>query len=160
MGSHFERPGLAGARGAVAGLLPLVRTEAQGARQVPGNTGPLRPKPRKGGGGVQGARRGWPRAAAQPVLRGQMGPEGSTKGPSPSVRHPRRSQLQESLSPHSRFSHLHLPAALQRLGRAGRSAGEPGPASGVATSASGLGGRLPAPQAASGLACGSPPGPF
>ena len=50
------------------------------------------------------------------------------------------------------------------VGHAGQGAGEPGPASGVAASASGtqggpgLGG--PPPQAAPGPACGFPPGPF
>ena len=76
-------------------------------------------------------------------------------------------------SPHllllSRFSH---PAALRRLGRAGRDAGEPGPTPRAAVSASGApqrgpgrGGRSPAPRppqpkAASGHARSSPPATF
>ena len=60
-----------------------------------------------------------------------------------------------------RFSHPHLPVALRRLGRAGRGAGEPGPASGVAALRTrrgpGRGGRPPAPEAASEPARGSPP---
>ena len=47
------------------------------------------------------------------------------------------------------------------MGRAGRGAGEPGPASRVAASGTqrgpGHGGRPPAPEAASEPACGSPP---
>ena len=57
----------------------------------------------------------------------------------------------EPLLSASRFSHPHLPVALRRLGRAGRGAGEPGSASGVAASGaqrgSGRGGRPPAPGA-------------
>ena len=62
----------------------------------------------------------------------------------------------------SRFSHPHLLVALWRLGRAGRGAGEPGPASGVAAFGAQRGpwrgGRPPAPEAASEPACGFPPG--
>ena len=87
--------------------------------------------------------------------------------PSPPIQH-----LPQSISSHSsRFSHPHLPVALRRLGRAGRGAGEPGPASTrAAASASGTpqrgpgrGGRLaprPPPEAASGPARGSPPAAF
>ena len=61
----------------------------------------------------------------------------------------------------SRFSRPHPPVALRRLGRAGRDAGEPGPASGVAAPRTqrgpGHGGRPPVPQSASEPACGSPP---
>ena len=59
----------------------------------------------------------------------------------------------------SRFPHPHLPVALRRLGRTGRGAGDPGPASGVAAPRTqrgpGHGGRPPAPEAASEPACGS-----
>ena len=50
------------------------------------------------------------------------------------------------------------------MGRAGRGAGEPGPASGVAAPRTqrgpGRGGRPPALEAASEPACGSPPAPL
>ena len=60
----------------------------------------------------------------------------------------------------SHFSHPRPPVALRRLGRAGRVAGEPGPASGVAAPRAqrgpGRGGRPPAPEAVSEPAHGSP----
>ena len=78
------------------------------------------------------------------------------EGPLPShfVPHQLRPQQQnlplEPLLSASRFSHPHLPVALRRLGRAGRGAGEPGPASGVAASGTqrgpGRGGRPPLPR--------------
>ena len=139
---------------------------------IPGNTGPLRPKPtRRKGGGRSLRRKAWLAPGSSPT-RAEEDKGGVPKAPQKDSHFPlppssiRTGHCCKSLFLISRFSHLHLPVALRRLGRAGRGAGEPGPASGVAASASGtqvgpgLGGRPPAPQAASGPARGSPPGPF